>query len=65
MSKHLKMSIIYFLLLVSGWLMVGIGYTVPIINWEVGFLISVSGFALLIFSIVKLVYHFPKINSTK
>jgi hypothetical protein len=65
MGRHLLLSIIYFLLLTVGWLMVGIGYTIAWINWEVDMLISLSGIALIIFSIIKLVYHFPKINSNQ
>ena len=64
MSKHLIMSIVYLLLLAGGWLMSGAIMVGPFI-WQINGLISLLGMALIIFSIVKLVYHFPKINSNK
>jgi len=63
MSKHLLLSILYLIFLMDGIILDVVGYTVSIYNWQVDLLVSLSGFGLVAYSIIKLVYHFPKINS--
>ena len=55
MTKKSKLNILYILFGVMGWLLGGIGYTVPIINWQVNFLISIIGVILIVSSIVMLI----------
>jgi hypothetical protein len=57
MTKRAKLNLLYTFLLILGWLMDGIGWSVRIEPWEIGFTMTVLGFILFIASIVLLIVN--------
>ena len=53
--KKSRLKVVYGVFLILGWLAVGIGYSIPIINWNINFLICCLGIIAIIISIIMLV----------